>query len=332
MVERPRGHSRPYTKEDSGLVDHATESSTELLAELKPFWHTIYGERSGLLGLFSGHRDGPRLRAPREIYFIWPNGVHYAADWLADEVAAGRDVYQCAHLLTRPRRRKQYAAPLRSLYVDLDRAELPAGAPAPSVVVESSPGRWQCYWPLTEPVDPHRGEDLNRRLAYAFGADRSGWDLTQLLRLPATPNRKYLEAPPVRLLQHSDVRFDPLALDESLPSVPTAATARAAGVGVGDATAAPLDIEGRLSKAAMRVMTGESVKRTPDGRLDRSASLVWMARVLCGAGASRPAIIAALAERDATLGWRKFTDRRDATPHYHRIVDVIERGTRPQRS
>ena len=46
--------------------------------------------------------------------------------------------------------------------------------PEPSVVVESSPGRTQLYWTLSEAVEPGTGERLNRRLAYATGADMSG--------------------------------------------------------------------------------------------------------------------------------------------------------------
>jgi hypothetical protein len=48
---------------------------------------------------------------------------------------------------------------------------------------------------------------------------------------------------------------------------------------------------------------------TPDGRLDRSASLVRMARVLRGAGVPPVRIVEALAERDESLGWRKYADR-----------------------
>lgn len=127
------------------MPDRQRANAEELLAELRPFWHAVYGESYGLLGLFSGRRDGANLTAPREIYFLWPSGVHHATMWLIEEVRDAHDVYQCAHLLTRPRRRKEHAGPLHSLYVDLDRAELPAGTPTPSVVVESSPGRWQCY-------------------------------------------------------------------------------------------------------------------------------------------------------------------------------------------
>ena len=53
-----------------------------------------------------------------------------------------------------------------------------------------------------------------------------------------------------------------------------------------------------------------------------------IARVLFEAGASRPQIVAALAERDVALGWEKYTARRDAEEQYQRAVDVVERGTR----
>jgi hypothetical protein len=152
-----------------------------------------------------------------------------------------------------------------------------------------------------------------------------------LLRLPETPNRKYPDAPPVRLLQHSDVRFDPRAMEKELPPVPTAERAPIPKADASGAADAAVISERNLSRAASRVWTGESVKRTADGRLDRSASLVWITRILYGMGASRSAIVAALAERDAAFGWRKYVDRPDAEEQYHRIVDAIERGTHPQR-
>jgi hypothetical protein len=107
MTERDGGYRGPHPSESPRSPDRGNESGAALLEELRPFWRTVYGDGYGLLGFFSGWRDGPRLRAPREIYFLWPGGTHHAAAWLADEVAAARDVYQCAHLLTRPRRLKR---------------------------------------------------------------------------------------------------------------------------------------------------------------------------------------------------------------------------------
>ena len=90
---------------------------------------------------------------------------------------------------------KENATPLAALYVDGDGAKVGSRIPEPTATVESSPGREQFWWALSEPVAPKEGEELNRRLAYAMGADRSGWDLTQLMRVPGTRNRKYADAP-----------------------------------------------------------------------------------------------------------------------------------------
>src|SRR5215212_8681335 len=123
MVERGRRYASPHTNDERPEARREAERTVSL-PDLRPFWRAIYADAYGLLGFFSGRRDGPRLAAPREIYFLWPGGAHHATAWLADEVARARDVYQCAHLLTRPRRLKRYAAPLSALYVDLDHASL----------------------------------------------------------------------------------------------------------------------------------------------------------------------------------------------------------------
>ena len=54
-----------------------------------------------------------------------------------------------------------------------------------------------------------------------MGADRSGWDLSQLLRPPGTLNRKYAEEPEVRLRKLDEkVSYHPRELELSLPEAP----------------------------------------------------------------------------------------------------------------
>ncbi len=186
-----------------------------------PLWFCIYGEQQGILGLFSGVRPEPsskEIQDERSAYFAWPNERERAQRWIKREAfSKGRETYHCAHLLRRRRRLKDNAAPLLSLYVDGDGAKVPEHLPPPGAVVESSCGREQFYWPLTQPVSPGVGEQLNMRLAYAMGADKSGWDLTQLLRPPGTPNFKYESAPMVRLLELADARHDSAEFDRLLP-------------------------------------------------------------------------------------------------------------------
>lgn len=312
----------------------------DLLATLPDFWTDLYGTGKGSLALFSGLRDGPRLRNPHSAYYPWPAAAATATAWVAHEADAGRELYQCGHLVTRPQRRKADAAPLAALYVDLDHAHLSPDVPPPSIIVESSPGRWQCYWRLSSPVPPAVGEGLNRRLADALGADMTGWDLTQLLRVPGTPNRKYPTQPLVRVLRASDTTYHPDELLRLLPAdcVPAPdppAPAQPVGGGEYRGRTVPGDPPPDtgeppvpLRAAALRVWQGADAKRRSAGSIDRSASLVKLARVLYDAGATRETIVAALAERDARLGWDKYTARADATAQYARVVAVVERGGR----
>jgi putative DNA primase/helicase len=54
-------------------------------------------------------------------------------------------------------------------------------------------------------------------------------------------------------------------------------------------------------------------------------------RVEYDAGATRPAIVASLAERDQALGFNKYAGRADAEQRYHEIVDELEASGRNRR-
>ena len=189
---------------------------------MKALWAHIFGEYAGILAVFSAKRLKPgskQLDDPRTLYLHYPRETRRAEELcrrLSDE---GREVYQCAHLLTSKRRVKASAASLTACYVDGDGAKPTANMPRPSAIVASSPGREQYWWRLSRPVRPEEGEDLNRRFAYAMAGDLSGWDLTQLLRVPGTFNRKYPDAPVVKLAQLSGDSYDPAELAASLPEV-----------------------------------------------------------------------------------------------------------------
>lgn len=77
------------------------------------------------------------------------------------------------------------------LYADLDTGTLTANVPRPTIILESSPGRRQAFWKLHKPTTREIATSLNRRIAAACSADMSGWDATQVLRMPGLPNHKY---------------------------------------------------------------------------------------------------------------------------------------------
>ena len=217
--------------------------------------------------------------------------------------------------------------------MDGDGASVPEGVPHPTLTVESSPGRDQYYWKLTRLIPPGKAEELNRRLAYAMDADKSGWDLTQLLKLPGTPNHKYRETPLVGVSQISGESYDPEELDRILPHVDESKEPNRkernrsqdrGGTSEGEQPELPVF----LDDYGLKVWRGEKIKRNDVGEVDRSASLLLMGRVLYDAGATRRTIVEALRERDESLGWDKYTHRKDSEDQYHRIVDELEQNGR----
>ena len=90
----------------------------------------------------------------------------------------------------------------------------------------------------------------------------------------------------------------------------------AAGDGAPEGEGPPV----RLGDRAHKWWIGEKTIMTPDGAVDRSASLWAIAGELLRAGASVPATARALAERDVALDWRCYSDRRDAAGQYHAIA------------
>jgi hypothetical protein len=105
-----------------------------------------------------------------------------------------RNVYWCPHGFHERRRKKEHAATPTLLWADIDDGKL--NRIKPTVAIESSPGRYVGIWECDAPVT----EALNKRLTNYIGADKGGWDLTQVLRVPGTKNHKYDPAPRVKLL------------------------------------------------------------------------------------------------------------------------------------
>jgi P4 family phage/plasmid primase-like protien len=297
-------------------------SATTELYQAHDLWDHIYADERGILAISYKKPDSSPVFQTE--YFEYPNQAQDAAKRVITLSESGHDVWHCAHLLAGRRRVKENATAVAALYVDGDGAQVPDHLPQPTAVVRSSPGREQLYWRLSMPVPPEVGEDLNRRLAYAMGADKSGWDLTQLLRPPGSRNYKYPEAPVVEVTDLDEVVHDAGVLDRLLPLLSEAAKHGHLNNGVTDEP--PVD----LSPEALKVWQGERFKTKDDGTVDRSTSLMKIGRVLYDAGASGRVVADALRERDHTLGWECYTNRSDADKQYQAIVGVLEREGRNQ--
>lgn len=113
--------------------------------------------------------------------------------------ASRYDLYFCPLSFNQRRRVKSVVNDINILWSDIDE-----GKPKikPTVLWESSPGRLQALWFLRgKSLEPGSAESLNKSLSYYNGADKGGWDITQVLRIPGTRNHKYRAQPEVTITE-----------------------------------------------------------------------------------------------------------------------------------
>jgi hypothetical protein len=174
--------------------------------DCEDFLDIVYGERRGWIDL-------PAKVAKHWVPFYteWPNDA--AVTRRIDSSLRDReDLYYSVAQFAERGRKIEDVLPSHWLWADLDEVHPTQGAGLgflPTVAVESSPGRYQALWRLTRELKPKTLEKLNRGLSYALDADRGGWDLTQVLRIPGTRNYKYPDAPWVRLLWINEEEYEP---------------------------------------------------------------------------------------------------------------------------
>lgn len=189
-------------------------SAPEMRAKRDTFFKLIFGDTQGLVCI--AFLQNKKFR---EEFFEYPGQLEPMLDKIEENIQ-GNNVYFCPQLLMERKRVKECVIVTPNLWSDLDTCSPDHLRVDPTVVVESSPGRYQAYWVLDKPIDPDDAEDLSRRIAYEHaedGADRTGWDLTQLLRVPYTYNYKYGRAtkvPVVTVIEANRNLYRPKDFDE----------------------------------------------------------------------------------------------------------------------
>lgn len=107
------------------------------------------------------------------------------------------DLYFCPTGFKERRRSKELVMFPKMLWADLDEADPKSFKRGlrPTIAIESSPGRFVGLWI----IDKVHDNGINKALTYFLGADKGGWDATQVLRVPGTLNYKYSSMPRVRI-------------------------------------------------------------------------------------------------------------------------------------
>jgi ribosomal protein S25 len=171
----------PYTSSTGTILTAARQEQ---------FFRVVFGEHEGYVCLA---RRKAKTRQFEEEFFLFPKQLSQMVAF-AQEYTATSDMYFCPQLLDKPKRVKENVKICPTLWADLDTCPPDKLLVTPTITVETSPNRYQAYWLIKSEMDPGTAEDLSRRIAYYHeddGADKTGWDLTQLLRVPYTYNHKY---------------------------------------------------------------------------------------------------------------------------------------------
>jgi hypothetical protein len=152
--------------------------------------------------------------------------------------------------------------PTHWLWADLDEVD-PLSAVElglhPTLAWESSPGRYQAMWRLDRNIVPDTFDKLNQALSYYLGADKGGWDRTQVLRIPGTRNHKYPGGPMVTLLWYDDnVVYEPNDIWHQVrDSLPAGMWDESRQVSSGPPKAMPAAVRGYLRSDPQSVVEGE---------------------------------------------------------------------------
>jgi RecA-family ATPase len=143
----------------------------------------------------------------RDHLFSWPKQKADIKSFLEDNATEDYDLYFCPLPFKIRRRSVEAVLDSRLLWADLDEANPRGCDPVPQIAWRSSPKRFASLWMMNKHLPPKQLEPMNRAMTYACGADKGGWDLTQVLRLPGTLNHKYPERPRGKLLWFKDNEY-----------------------------------------------------------------------------------------------------------------------------
>lgn len=261
----------------SSANDPSHETIRTALAALRP---------SGLQNLVAIPLVGPPIGAT----FDLPAQLDEAADWTANQNAAGHNLYFTVNLVSERvhgKPTKTHIAAAEYAHVDIDPdvtngyaegrdrllnetlPELQAFTPAPSFIIDSGNGLG-CFWRL-DGATVQEAEDLNRRLIVQFGGDPGTYNIDRLMRLPGTLNyptktklaKGYPEAPSsARLLPACDATYPVAALADVLPAVALTTPALPVSADPPDLTPlTPEDIQALDARLAVVLDQSPSLRR-----------------------------------------------------------------------
>lgn len=266
----------------------------------------------------------------KEILVDWPANRDRIVQEVGGLTASGYDVYFSPAIYSEDatRRSQETFKESRVHWVDYDGgapeiAEWLQGkkAPAPSLIVQSSvEGRQHVYWRRENPGSLEEIEKVNRGLASVLGADLSGWDGPQLLRIAGTLNhgsdsrgnvKPWYKGQPVSvsvLYRGVTEGTRQAYTGDAFDGISSAVAEQVANIQVGTIVP-PLELFSRLEHSPRLLklweLDADQVSENSTGK--RSSALTQAAYLVAEAGGSDTDIYSAIAHLDAR--WGKYTGR-----------------------
>ncbi|MCK9471804.1 MAG: AAA family ATPase [Bacilli bacterium] len=251
--------------------------------------------------------------------FKYPQDKQLILKWIKESIIKKYNIYWCPTVLNKSRRIADNIPQINVLYADLDEID-PEGLPndlKPSIAWQTSDNRYAAIWSLDKFIDSKVGEKLNKRLTYYIGADRGGWDLTQVLRIPGLPNYKYSPVQLGKLLWNEDKVYSPKHFVQ-LPKVEELSNTIDTDIKLLD-TAVNDIIYKYIDKLNIKAV---KLLLTPQEQLneaDRSMSLWELECILFEAGMTKDEVYT-IAKNSI---WNKYRDRKDENK---RLISEIEKA------
>lgn len=238
----------------------------------------------------------------RDTFFRSPLKLNELRKFIEDNEE--KSLYFCATAFSQPRRKKEFVTGSMLLWSDMDEADPRKVNIRPQIAWESSPKRYAALWRLNQFHKPDKIEEANRALTYSMGADKGGWDLTQVLRIPGTKNYKYRSAPRGKLMWCLDSAY-------SIKDFPKASSPSAS-------TADPLEVLRRcrrkLKAATYSLLTAKKAT------MGKRSEVIWrLENEMIEQGISREDVLTLI---KASV-WNKFAGRRDEDEQLRRELSKV---------
>lgn len=256
-----------------------------------------WGEHEGYVCLSIRDPKKPKGQNWKDLIFKWPDDKPRVEAALKKAETSTKDIYFAPAVFGIPTRANDAVLKSDVLYADLDDVA-PDSIPKhlkPTAIWESSPGRYQAMWQLDKLLSPKLHAEINQRLTYALGADKGGWALSKVLRLPGTHNHKYPDRPEVKLLYLNGHVTKVADLRNDLPEV----------VSTPDGVTELPDPFEVMKGVKLNAKTKQLLVGKPTGSTDRSAVLWQLECLLAEQGLDAPAIAAVVQQ----TAWNKFKGR-----------------------